>query len=225
FEVGKDVGLGMFGRGGTSTVQAGVRFAQFVSHSSSIVHARPDAIFFYYCNTYNAQYFYTQFPSHPPFCFPESGFHTFARTFRARRDFRGIGPTITWNASVPIAGDPDDEVLTIDWGVNAALLFGRQRASGRHQTSGHLNNGGYPSLLGTSDPYTHTKTFDRSRRITVPNVGAMLGMSLEFPNAKLSIGYRGDFFFGAMDTGVDTRKTGTTGFYGPFATISIGIGD
>ena len=53
----------------------------------------------------------------------------------------------------------------------------------------------------------------------------MLGMSLKFPNAKVSIGYRGDFFFGAMDTGVDTHKTGTTGFYGPFASISFGLGD
>ena len=45
-----------------------------------------------------------------------------------------------------------------------------------------------------------------------------------FTNAKISAGYRGDFFFGAMDTGNDTRKTKTVGFYGPFATISIGSG-
>jgi iron complex outermembrane receptor protein len=225
FTAGKDVGLGMFGRDATSTVEAGVRFAQFVSHSSSILHARPDAIFFNYCNTYNAQYFYTQFPSHPKFCFPEDAFHTFAQTFQARRNFSGVGPTIAWNASLPIAGNPDDEALTVDWGVNAALLFGRQRASGRHQTSGHLH-GGYPSVIGTSAYYTKPlKTFDRSRSVTVPNVGGMLGMSLVFPNAKVSIGYRGDFFFGAMDTGVDTRRTGVTGFYGPFASISVGIGN
>jgi len=40
----------------------------------------------------------------------------------------------------------------------------------------------------------------------------------------VSLGYRADFFFGAMDTGIDTAKRTTTGFFGPFATVSIGIG-
>ena len=32
-----------------------------------------------------------------------------------------------------------------------------------------------------------------------------------------------DFFFGAMDGGIDTRKTEDEKFYGPFATISLGL--
>jgi hypothetical protein len=36
--------------------------------------------------------------------------------------------------------------------------------------------------------------------------------------------YRADFFFGAMDGGIDTAKKENVGFYGPFATISIGLG-
>lgn len=45
-----------------------------------------------------------------------------------------------------------------------------------------------------------------------------------FDNAKLSLGYRGDFFFGALDSGIDTARRKTVGFYGPFATISFGFG-
>jgi hypothetical protein len=40
----------------------------------------------------------------------------------------------------------------------------------------------------------------------------------------VSFGYRADFFFGAMDGGIDTRNTSTVSFHGPFATISIGLG-
>lgn len=222
FSAGKDVGLGLFGRSGSSIFSLGVRFAQFISRSSVTIHARPDAEFFNYCNTYNAQYFYSVFPSHPKFCFPEKGFHTFAGSFESRRSFHGLGPSIAWSGSTPVLGNPDREALTIDWGVNAALLFGRQRASGRHQTSGHNSVGNYLSYA-TPAPYSRSGSFNRSRSVIVPNVGGMLGASLEFPNAKVSFGYRGDFFFGAMDTGIDTRRTKMVGFYGPFATISIGL--
>jgi hypothetical protein len=44
-------------------------------------------------------------------------------------------------------------------------------------------------------------------------------------NAKVSLGYRADMFFGAIDGGIDTRKNENRGFYGPFASISIGLGD
>ena len=59
--------------------------------------------------------------------------------------------------------------------------------------------------------------------MTVPNLGGFAGISLKWPNAKISLGYRTDFFFGAIDGGVDTRQTSDLGFSGPFATISIGF--
>jgi len=60
--------------------------------------------------------------------------------------------------------------------------------------------------------------------VIVPNIGGFAGLSLRFPNAKVSFGYRADAFFGAMDGGIDARKTYDRDFYGPFATISIGLG-
>ncbi len=65
---------------------------------------------------------------------------------------------------------------------------------------------------------------ERSRSVTVPNIGAFAGFSVKYPNAKLSFGYRADFFFGAMDGGIDARKTYDRSFYGPYASISIGLG-
>jgi hypothetical protein len=64
---------------------------------------------------------------------------------------------------------------------------------------------------------------NRSHAVAIPNVGGFAGISLKFPNAKVSLGYRGDFFFGAMDGGIDVRKTYDRNFYGPYATISIGL--
>jgi hypothetical protein len=55
-------------------------------------------------------------------------------------------------------------------------------------------------------------------------VGGFAGVSFRYSRAKLSLGYRADFFFGAMDGGIDTRATYDRNFYGPFATISIGLG-
>jgi len=39
----------------------------------------------------------------------------------------------------------------------------------------------------------------------------------------VSLGYRADFFFGAVDGGIDTRVSKTLGLNGPYATISVGL--
>jgi hypothetical protein len=60
--------------------------------------------------------------------------------------------------------------------------------------------------------------------VTVPNLGGFAGFSWQTSNAKVALGYRADFFFGAMDGGLDARKAETIGFYGPFASVSVGLG-
>ena len=59
----------------------------------------------------------------------------------------------------------------------------------------------------------------------MPNVGGFAGLSFRYADAKFSLGYRADFFFGAIDGGIDTRKSENRGFNGPFASISVGVGD
>jgi hypothetical protein len=72
--------------------------------------------------------------------------------------------------------------------------------------------------------YHHHATSTRGHSVVVPNVGGFAGVSFNFPNAKASFGYRADFFFGALDGGLDIRQARDVSFHGLFANISIGLG-
>ncbi len=84
--------------------------------------------------------------------------------------------------------------------MNAAVLFGRKKASGTGEVLSTLC--GLTATL--SDCYNVHQTphaFARSERATVPNLGGYLGASAVYRNSKISFGYRADTFFGAMDGG------------------------
>jgi hypothetical protein len=221
FQAGRDFGLGLFGRPGTSVLNAGMRFAQFSSHMQSSLKARPDL---------HVSAYHVPTPSHSRNFGTLVGvhYHNYIATAQSARSFLGIGPSLSWNASSPFVGNPENGELSIDWGANAAILFGRQKASVQHQSSAQYVPGPYayekyPPRNGAG--YNHPLVnHQRARSIIVPNVGGFAGVSFSFTNFKVSAGYRGDFFFGAMDTGFDTAKRSTIGFYGPFASVSIGIG-
>lgn len=208
FAAGKDVGLGLLGNGGISTFNFGMRVAQFQSKSSTVFRSFPDPHY-----DRNAKYA-GQLKGHH---------HSYYARAENERSFRGIGPSISWEAAAPIAGKPNDGGVTFDWGVNAALLFGRQKASGNHLTTGRYFMGS-PLIQPPTSHYFHSKPFDRTKSKVVPNLGGFAGLSARYSHAKFSLGYRGDFFFGAMDGGIDVRDTRNRNFYGPYASISIGLG-
>lgn len=217
FQVGKDVGLGMFGRNSVSVFSLGVRFAQFTTTSNINIRAQPDF-------RTSAFYYGTRIKDDHKF------YHHYLLTGQSARSFHAIGPSLSWQASTPLAGNPQDSEVTIDWGANTAVLFGRQRAHTGHQTNGYFNcQGPCPTDFRKFGPYLHHGTYHYSghrsadRSVTVPNVGGFVGASFRYASAKVSFGYRGDFFFGAIDGGLDAKREGVLGFYGPFATISIGI--
>jgi hypothetical protein len=212
FAAGKDIGIGMFG--GSSTVDLGVRFAQFSARSNIAFKSDPDSrvkIKYYYHH-----YFRTG-----------ATYHSNSATALTSRSFTGIGPSISWNNSTRLTGE-ETHGLALDWGVNAALLFGRQKARAHHQTTGRYHQGEY--YISNTAHYRTTQYRNappdqkRSRSVIVPNVGGFAGLTYRFGDAKLAVGYRADFFFGAMDGGIDTRKTENVGFYGPFATVNFGFG-
>lgn len=218
FQAGKDVGLGFFGGNGTSVVSAGVRFAQFTSSSKVMIGADPD---------FHFSYKYVHGFGHFPSLYikqPEQRWHHYTGNLNISRSFRGIGPSISWEASAPFAGNKESTELTVDWGVNAALLFGRQRVRGHHDTQAIFKTGTGNSQGTTPYPHRYYSP-SRSKSVTVPNVGGSLGLSFRYPNAKISIGYKADFFFNAIDGGIDARKSENRAFYGPYASISIGLGD
>jgi hypothetical protein len=220
FQAGKDVGLGLFG--GSSQINLGVRFAQFDNKSNITLNSDPDWQRFYKYADYS-------------FLFPNfvnwklwggEAYHHHSGSLQAERSFHGIGPSLSWNGSSPFVGNREDGELLIDYGANLAVLFGRQRAKVTHQTSGNYHT----RFMGYSSHGRHIQTalaataHTRSRTLIVPNVGAVAGVSYRIHDFKISAGYRADFFFNAMDGGNDARKSEKIGNYGPFASVSIGLG-
>ncbi|HEY5238955.1 MAG TPA: hypothetical protein VIJ62_11285 [Rhizomicrobium sp.] len=221
FQVGKDVGLGMFGNnGGSSVFGFGVRYAQFSSKTNIALKSDPDWHRLYkYLSYPSAGVTHQKWPSAQPY-------HSNAASLSATRSFHGIGPSISWSASSPFVGNAKDGELTFDWGLNAAVLFGRQKVKTHHQTTERYSTQ-HPTA-NVSRPVTFqgpaTPDHTRVRTVVVPNVGGFAGLSFHVENFKVSAGYRADFFFGAMDGGIDAAKRENIGFYGPFATVSVGIG-
>lgn len=218
FQVGKDVGLGIWG--GNSTMGLGVRMAQFTSSAEATIigvpisHVTPQKLRPKYHHTYTGQ---------------------IAET----RSFQGVGPSLSWTGSTPIAGHEDSAELTFDWGATGALLFGRQKVKGEtHATESYLCYGGFKAIFGTAgckhgdvvkfgqyqSENKRSDTHNRSRSVVSPNIGGFAGVSMRYTNAKFSMGYRGDFYFGALDGGIENARRTTVGFHGPFATISLGLG-
>jgi hypothetical protein len=189
FTVGKDVGVGLFGSAGTWTISGGVRMAQFTTRANADLNHT--LVYAKYDNVYDG-------------------------TTQEKRNFHGVGPEITLDGSQPIAGNSNDGQLAVDWGLNGAVLFGRQRAKLR-QTADYIHR--------NYVQYSYPTMVSRVRNVTVSNFGGYAGLSMNYRNAKVSLGYRADEFFGAMDGGQATAKKENRGFYGPYASISIGIGD
>jgi iron complex outermembrane receptor protein len=212
FSVGKDVGLGLFGRAASSSLSLGVRFVRFASKESFDIRARPD--------------FHTNILTFGGYTIPLKYFHTYHATGHASRSFRGVGPTLSWTGSAPFVGDEQEGELAFDWDAAAGLLFGQQRAAVRHHESGHyvkfINDGPSSYQLVYNHPTTG-HIMDRS--VTVPNLSGSIGVSYRVQDFKVSLCYRADFFFGAIDAGIDARKSETLGFKGPYASISVGLGD
>ena len=216
FQAGKDVGLGMFGHDSISVFSAGVRFAQFSSDTSVKINARPNIEL------------YPGFGGAVPFKYARN----YAFRGESARNFHGIGPSLSWNASAPVMGHSNTLEVSLDWGANAAVLFGRQKATTQHQTTGRKRYQLKTDCCShtnqvTSHYVTRYKTGNhgtRSRSVTVPNFGAFASVSLRRANAKITLGYRADVFFGAVDGGIDAARKDNLGFFGPFASLSIGIG-
>jgi hypothetical protein len=220
FQAGKDVGLGWLG--GSSQINFGVRFAQFNNKTNITLASDPD---------WHRHYKYASFPS----IFPKlvhwkawggEGYHNHYANLQARRDFHGVGPTLSWNGSSPFLGHRENGELLFDYGANFAMLFGRQHANVAHQTKQnyHPETMNYGQMGQHIDTQVTSTAHTRGRTLIVPNAGGFAGMSYRIHDFKISAGYRADFFFGAMDGGNDARKSENVGFYGPFASVSVGIG-
>jgi outer membrane receptor protein involved in Fe transport len=209
FTLGKDVGIVLFGGVGKATVSGGVRMAQFTSGIRAELNADPEY----------------HFPS--PLLFgqlnPKYG-EVYDATTDEHRTFRGVGPEVTLDASEPVWGSEDSGEINFDWGVNAALLFGQQKVS-IQQTRLYKKCPGFNGFAGVTCTYIYNTptSIPRSKNVTVPNLGGYVGASARYRNAKINLGYRVDWFFGAMDGGQEKAKSYDRGFYGPYLNVSLGL--
>ena len=209
FQAGKDVGLGLFGRKGTSIFSLGVRYAQFASRTTVDIRNRPDLHVNYWATSNGNK-------------FPMKYYHAYHLAGQSARSFHAVGPSLSWDVSAPFAGNPESTEFTLDWGVKAAVLFGRQKAAVSHHTSGHYLKK-YHHYYPTTPYQISPAPRNSVRSVMIPNIGGFAGVSVKWPNAKVSLGYRADFFFGAVDGGIDTRALKTLGLNGPYASISVGL--
>jgi len=97
FMAGKDVGLGLFGKNTTSNVSVGVRIAQFRQKSNIALQSDPDWHFQakYLPKSFFGLLFRTDIQP----------YHSNSAGLTADRSFRGVGPSVSWNASTPFAGN------------------------------------------------------------------------------------------------------------------------
>ena len=211
FMAGRDVGLGAFGQDGSSSISAGVRLVQFSTKSNFSAIGRPSI----------------QFAQHGAW-YGEVTFFNYTAAANTSRSFSGAGPSLSWKGSAALVGNKDAGEISLDWAIDGAVLFGRQKATVSHTTQAYQlpENAGYFWYQGYyyTRTYRNSQSHARSHSVVVPNLGGFAGLSVKYPNAKVSIGYRADFFFGAVDTGIDERHSKTLSFNGPFASISIGLG-
>jgi hypothetical protein len=108
------------------------------------------------------------------------------------------------------------------------VLFGKQKVRVQHQATGWYQTGGFFDFSNIPPRQIVYQpglvSLARKKSVTVPNIGGFAGISFKYDAAKVSFGYKADFFFGAIDGGIDARKTYDRNFYGPYASISIGLG-
>lgn len=232
FEAGRDVGLGLFGRGSVSTFSAGVRFAQFTSALNvKNFDSQPDVHLSHFQYMHPTLAFFPSGVKTVPWYFSGNSevWHDLAGNPHSSHNFVGIGPTISWDASAPLAGNPDSNGFSLDWSLNAALLFGKQKNNIHHKTVGPGECYGPRPVLNARcvapPAYQNTSTARSTKNVTVPNLGGSIGISYRLRNMKVNVGYRADYFFRVLDTGLPGQGAITRGFAGPFASISVGLGD
>lgn len=232
FQAGADVGVGLFGKGSMSHIGGGVRFAQFTSALNvSQFQANPDSYFTQTQTVIQTNAFFPSGIRQVPWYFLRSRqlWHSFGGSPHGSHSFNGIGPSVYWDVSAPLWNASPESGVSLDWGLNAALLFGRQKDRIEHRTTSVLGCYGAPGphcdgLEGdTSGVMRNTSVEVRTKNVMVPNIGAFAGASYHWKDVDAIVGYRADFFINAIRTGMQNQTT-TVGFVGPYANVSVALG-
>jgi hypothetical protein len=211
FDVGKDLGLGLLGDS-HSTVSAGLRYARFESTTAADMNGIPD----WYIHPA-----WIKYPSHR---------HQYSADLTADREFKGAGPTVSWEAAQHLLGSADTGHVDLDWSVTGGVLFGKQKTSVNGTYQSGYASGKYSLQVGTFSnllpPLTSAPVgvAPRSKSVSVPMLDLSLGLSYEIQRVKVGAGYRWERYFNVLDVGYDEHKDGDRTMDGPYFKVAVGFG-
>ncbi len=210
FTVGRDVGFGGVSR---STVSAGLRYAQFKSDTQAHMDGVPD-------DYVPAGFFTNKYPA---------THERYQSTLNAHRDFKGVGPVLTWDASARLLGGGQQGHVDVDWSLGGGVLFGKQKVhASSEEDRRHYDNYGLSVVYGWAEPTyiapTQTFSLERSKSVTAPVFSASLGLSYAIDRMRVSTGYRWERYFDIIDGGADEAKKADRTLDGPYFKLSVGFG-
>ncbi len=149
----------------------------------------------------------------------------------ALREFKGVGPTVSWDAAFTLFALGDGGRLDIDWSANGGVLFGeRETAIAGTQLAREYESSTFASVAGSGPPILVDTIpgpdvdIRRSEDVTVPVVDLSLGFSYRVDRFQLSTGYRWERYFDAIDGGFEQSKDEDRTIDGPYLKVSVGFG-
>lgn len=216
FEVGRDVGLGFLGEGSESHVAVGLRYAQFKSNTTDVtMDGMP--------NRYDPPYAVGKYYNAD----------TFEADFESRREFQGWGPSASWTASKRLFGSERAGHVALDWALGGGVLFGKQETEVDYDVASRYYvwpafglSQSPPGRGNPQDEELDEASHEREDNLAVvPFADLDLGLSYKLERLRVSLGYKLEEYFGAIDGGVDERRVYDRTFHGPYLRVSVGFGD
>jgi outer membrane receptor protein involved in Fe transport len=211
FVVGKDLGLGV---SGNSALHGGVRYAQFKSTSKVSMDGIPDwQLPEGWIKYAPGKYQYA------------STAHHYRADIAAKREFKGAGPVLSWDAERALIGDETAGRLAVAGSLAGGVLFGRQETSIVGAEEAGTFQGKYSTTPEARPPLARTPIdIRRTRSISVPVIDVSLGLSYDVGRIKVGTGYRWERYFYVLDAGYAEHKSYDRTFDGPYFKIAVGFG-
>jgi outer membrane receptor protein involved in Fe transport len=210
FDVGRDFGLGV---GLKSDIRAGLRYASFDSTTHLQMWGVPNwdvpSEFAWFKYNYNTHY---------------------AADLTTSREFKGLGPALSWDAAKRLLGS-DEGHVDLDWSLTGGVLFGKQKTATKGQETAADFSGKYYSSVYATEIQQRGPTRvvgavppTRSKSVSAPLLDLSAGLSFETGRVKVGAGYHWERYFNVLDAGYTEHKDVDRTMHGPYFKIAVGFG-
>jgi hypothetical protein len=199
----------------------GLRYAAFESQTAFDVYGIPD---WNIPAGWKSAYY-------PPRALNPVTFHEYEATVDTDREFKGAGPTLSWDAARELLGNDDRGHLALDWSIQAGVLFGKQKTSvtgveqsGYFRGAYFTSSGGSPALRTPVPDEPVVLDHHRTKSVTAPVVDLSLGLSYDVGRVSVGTGYRWERYFNVLDGGYAEHKDYDRTIDGPYFKLAVGFG-